>query len=388
MNIPGITQVLLKKGTTLLNPESIEIDPAISPENISPAAVIHPGCRIRGKNTLIGPNCIVGEEGPATVVNCQLEENVHLKAGFFSEATFLYGSSMGSGSHVRAETLLEEYASCAHTVGLKHTILMPFVTVGSLVNFCDCLMSGGTGKENHSEVGSSYIHFNFTPNQDKATPSLIGDVPRGVMLNQPPIFLGGQGGLVGPARIEFGTVIAAGAICRRDVTEPGKLVFGRSGDKPGAINFQQGVYGAINRILRNNFNYIGNLCGLKQWYSTVRTRLAPGEYGSKCVSFAIERIDAMILERVKRLDQLAEKLSTASSEHANFKDSWPRMKEQILALKDKQASGKNMESFLNSLQKEKTSFYIETVRKLSPESRRTGSAWLNEVTDSANSMLA
>jgi len=30
---------------------------------------------------------------------------------------------------------------------------------------------------------------------------LFGDVPRGVMLNQPPIFLGGQGGAVGPIRV-------------------------------------------------------------------------------------------------------------------------------------------------------------------------------------------
>ena len=76
---------------------------------------------------------------------------------------------LGYNSHVRAGTILEEAASVAHTVGLKQTILFPFVTLGSLINFCDCLMAGGTGPKDHSEVGSSYIHFNFTPNQDKAT---------------------------------------------------------------------------------------------------------------------------------------------------------------------------------------------------------------------------
>ncbi|NTV96894.1 MAG: TOBE domain-containing protein, partial [Thiobacillus sp.] len=59
---------------------------------------------------------------------------------------------------------------------------MPFVTPGSLVNVCDCLMAGGTDRRNHSEVGSSYVHFNYTPHQDKATASLLGDVPHGVML--------------------------------------------------------------------------------------------------------------------------------------------------------------------------------------------------------------
>ena len=36
----------------------------------------------------------------------------------------------------------------------------------------------------HTEVGSRFIHFNFTPrgqSGDKATPSLIGDVARGVL---------------------------------------------------------------------------------------------------------------------------------------------------------------------------------------------------------------
>lgn len=76
---------------------------------------------------------------------------------------------MGSGAHVRGGTILEEEANGAHTVGLKQTILMPFVTLGSLINFCDVLLAGGTSRTNHSEVGSSYIHFNFTPDGDKTT---------------------------------------------------------------------------------------------------------------------------------------------------------------------------------------------------------------------------
>ena len=107
---------------------------------------------------------------------------------------------MGPGAQVREGCLLEEEANGAHCVGLKQTILFPFVTLGSLINFCDCLMAGGTSRKDHSEVGSSYIHFNFTPDGDKTTASLFGDVPRGVMLDQPPIFLGGQGGAVGPVR--------------------------------------------------------------------------------------------------------------------------------------------------------------------------------------------
>ena len=166
----------------------------------------------------------LGAEGPVTVDDCRLGPAVELKGGSFKKSVFLEKANMGLGAQVREACLLEEEANGAHCVGLKQTILFPFVTLGSLVNLCDCLMAGGTSRKDHSEVGSSYIHFNFTPDGDKTTPSLFGDVPRGVMLDQPAIFLGGQGGAVGPLRVGFGTVVAAGSVLRRDVLADGKLV--------------------------------------------------------------------------------------------------------------------------------------------------------------------
>ena len=167
---------------------------------------------------------------------------------------------MGLAAHVREGCLLEEEASGAHCVGLKQTILFPFVTLGSLINFCDCLMAGGTGRKDHSEVGSSYIHFNFTPDGDKTTPSLIGDVPRGVMLRERPVFLGGQGGMVGPLRVGYGNVIAAGTILRNDVTEENKLVVGKS--YTGSVtNFTPNQYSGLSRLVSNNVLYLANLAG-------------------------------------------------------------------------------------------------------------------------------
>ena len=182
---------------------------------------------------------------------------------------------MASGAQVREGCLLEEEANGSHTVGLKQTILFPFVTLGSLINFCDCFLAGGTSRKDHSEVGSSYIHFNYTPNQDKATPSLLGDVPRGVMLREPPIFLGGQGGLVGPARIGFGTVIAAGTIWRGDCPEGGKLLRGE-GRPVSAEAFHPGLYGDIRRKVTNNIVYLANLLALRQWYTPCARRFPRG----------------------------------------------------------------------------------------------------------------
>ena len=233
---------LLKKGVKIPNPQCVEIGAEVDVDRISgDGVVIYSGCKIFGRSTLILQGVKLGYEGPATIENCQIGPEVNLKGGFFKQAVFLKKASAGSGSHFREGTILEEEANTAHNVGLKQTILFPFVTLGSLINFGDCCMSGGTSRQDHSEVGSSYIHFNYTPHQDKATPSLIGDVPHGVMLNQRPIFLGGQGGLVGPCRLAFGTTIAAGSICRNDVLEPGRLIF-EGNVKSGSVPFIPNIY--------------------------------------------------------------------------------------------------------------------------------------------------
>ena len=171
---------LVDKGVEIPNPLTLDIGPEVDIDRISESGVtIYPGCRIYGEKTVISSGSRLGYEGPVTIDNCQLGRDVELRAGFFSRSVFLDKAGMGLGAQVREGCILEEEAGGAHCVGLKQTILFPFVTLGSLINFCDCLMAGGTSRRNHSEVGSSYIHFNFTPDGDKTTPSLIGDVPEG-----------------------------------------------------------------------------------------------------------------------------------------------------------------------------------------------------------------
>jgi len=242
-------RLLIEKGVKIPSPLTVDIGEEVDIERISgDGVVIYAGCKIYGKKTLIMSGTKLGYEGPVTIEDCQIGPNVKLKGGFFRNSVFLEKATMGYGAQIRDACILEEEANGAHVVGLKNTILFPFVTLGSLINFCDCLMAGGTSRRNHSEVGSSYIHFNYTPDQDKATPSLIGDVPRGVMLTQSPIFLGGQGGLVGPSRLGYGTVVAAGVIYRGDCPEGGKLLIDGRVKKadslfyPGSIGILQDVH--------------------------------------------------------------------------------------------------------------------------------------------------
>ncbi len=309
---------LLQKGVKIPNPQSIEIGREVDTDRISgDGVIIYSGCKIFGQSMLILQGSILGYEGPVTIKNCQLGPQVELKGGFFRDAVFLKNVRMGSGSNVREGTILEEESSVANSVGLKQTILLPFVTLGSIVNFCDCLMSGGTSRKDHSEVGSSFIHFNYTPNQDKATPSLIGDVPRGVILNQRPIFLGGQGGLVGPCRLEFGTVTSAGSIIRKDELRPGRLIFSGTG-KDGSIPFMPGIYKNIKRIVFNNIVYIANLIALMQWYTYVRSQFISDDFTEPLFVGLKEKLRMAIDERIQRLKALSQKMPDSVIAYQNY----------------------------------------------------------------------
>jgi bifunctional UDP-N-acetylglucosamine pyrophosphorylase/glucosamine-1-phosphate N-acetyltransferase len=329
---------LLKKGVSIPSPESVEIGSEVDPDRVSgEGVVLHAGCKIYGRSTLIMRGVRLGSEAPVTVDGCRIGPEVELKGGFFQQAVFLQRSSAGSGAHVREGTILEEEASIAHTVGLKQTILFPYVTLGSLINFCDCLMAGGTDRRQHSEVGSSYIHFNYTPNQDKATASLIGDVPRGVLLNQPPIFLGGQGGLVGPCRLAYGTVIAAGTIHRKDELREHRLIIGGGGGRGGNVPYTPGLYRSDKRIVDNNIIYIANLLALRQWYRHARALFVGEEFPSALLEGLLETVEKGISERTQRLGELCSKVPESDGaadeavaavlrQKSALRDAWPALK--------------------------------------------------------------
>jgi UDP-N-acetylglucosamine/UDP-N-acetylgalactosamine diphosphorylase len=325
-----------------------------------------------------------------------------LNGGFFQDAVMLDGVSAGSGAHVRGGTILEEESSIAHTVGLKQTILFPFVTLGSLINFCDCFMAGGTDRQYHSEVGSSFIHFNFTPNQDKATASLIGDVPRGVMLKQAPIFLGGQGGLVGPCRLEYGTVIAAGTIGRKDELRPGRLIFG-GGNRSGNVPFAAGHYHGFKRILTNNIIYLANLAALGQWYDQVRRLFVSNDFPQTLLEGLQDKLQMAVDERIVRLSELVRKLleqetegvenSSGSSSrllqkgHANW---LPGLESFLRENRNRAGDHALRERFMEIICKEcdqNGKHYLRVIKELTPEASEMGTRWLqgivNEVTDGA-----
>ena len=382
---------LLARGVKIAAPASVEVGAEVDPARIAPGVVIHAGCRVFGAETSIGPGCVLGREAPATVDDCQLGEKVELKGGSFCGAVFLDGAAMGSGAQVRPGTILEEGAEMAHTVGLKQTIFFPFVVGGNLINFCDALMAGGTSRKAHSEIGSSFIHFNYTPHGDKATASLLGDVPRGVMLDQAPIFLGGQGGIAGPVRVEYGTVLAAGHVLRKDVEKPGQLVV-PAAPHAGTVPYEAG-YRSVARTLRNGVAYVGNLAALETWYAQVRRPLLEKTpHGQACLAGALKQLAGARAERLKRLDEVVAKLAAENraaldaalrAEHERVCAAWPAARARLAAAGDVECAEKA--AFLAAWAAAKEDAYVARVQGLPAAAKAAGTAWLQKIVESAGS---
>jgi hypothetical protein len=390
---------LIDKGVRIVCPESIHIGKEVDVDNISADGVeLFAGSKIYGKTTVISNKAKIGQEAPATVKNCQIGSRVELKGGYFEGAVFLAKAKAGLGAHVREASIFEEQANIAHTVGTKHTILFPFVTLGSLINFCDCLMAGGTSRKNHSEVGSSYVHFNYTPNQDKATASLIGDVPHGVLLNQAPIFLGGQGGMVGPCRLAFGTIAAAGTIVRKDELRPGHLLFGGL-PKEGSRPYQPGSFGNSRRAVVNNIVYIANLMALSQWYRHVRRLFVSKDFSDLMLAGLKEKLNWAISERIRRLEGFCHQINedpagseksaqatmlSAAKQRQELIANWSQLKDLFEQFNTENGDEARRDAFLETVQRgisRNGPDYISVIQQLSPIEGELASAWLQGIVD-------
>jgi UDP-N-acetylglucosamine/UDP-N-acetylgalactosamine diphosphorylase len=254
-------------------------------------------------------------------------------------------------------------------------------------------MAGGTSRSNHSEVGSSYIHFNFTPDADKTTPSLLGDVPRGVMLNQPPIFLGGQGGIIGPVRLGYGNVVAAGSILRHDYPQDNQLIFEKA--PAGSVKkYVSAAYPNLKRILENNILYLANLKALEDWYKHIRKSfLESQEFGLLLYAGLMEQLSSAQKERLKRLKAMANKTiaSSTKGQKKTCTQGREQFNEQIKYIEEifsgKVSNGmektdKFRDVFLKDFEKvvkETQINYIEAIQKLPAEISAKGVTWLNEI---------
>jgi acetyltransferase-like isoleucine patch superfamily enzyme len=293
---------LQHRGVDVWGAHKVYIGADVDLDEIEPGVVLY-DATITGKSTRIGAGSRIGISGPARVDNCQIGRDVELGAGTFEGSTLLDGAKVRGFAELRPGTLLEEESEAAHSTAFKNTILTAGAVAGSLINFCDAFLTGGTSRSDHSEIGSGAVHFNFDPRGDKWG-SLFGDV-RGVLLRSAPIFIGGQCGLVAPLHVDFGAVTAAGSIIRRDVG-PDCVKFETA--QTGVVRgFDRDVYPSLLRKFLSTAELIGTLWAFDAWYEKVRLvhaddRLKP------LYDAARRQATDHVQERVKRLGKIISKL--------------------------------------------------------------------------------
>lgn len=373
---------LQQHGIKMIDPHAVYIARDVDLSRISTEGVtLYPNTRISGSETLICSGSTVGSLGPVVLQDVALGEGAEVQRGSAERATLLAGAHLGPDAHVRIGTVLEECASTAHAVGLKQTVINAYASVGSNVNLCDCYLGGGRDEADHSEVGSGFVHFNFTPfgaTGDKATASIFGAVPRSVLLNADRVFLGGVGGVVGPVELGYGVVLAAGGVYRKSYGD-GQLVLGEA-SRARALAMRPGYVPGIHRRLQATRHYIGQLKALTSWYAAVRLSRASDEWEERLLRHALTRLDEGVTERLKQGDRLiaGARQVEAESLDATAIRAWVQWCESL-------------PNFTPSLPPDEvvtaaTGSHVEWVRSLSQEAAVAAVGWLEGVVQQTMSM--
>ncbi len=226
---------LMAKGVKILAPESVVVGEEVNLENLEGGAVIGPGTRIEGAETMIGTGTEI--QGAAVIRNCMIGRKCSLAAGEYADSVLLDGCSTVGWARVRGHSAWEEGSNSSHNCDTKTTVLGYKVTLGSLINFCNVLMLGGSNPnmEVGAEVGSGTINFNFLPIGPTVgaliKPStVVGSLesPFLVCRGAPSryVFIGGHCSIIAPTVIGLGTIVAAKSRVNPGIYEDDKLIGG------------------------------------------------------------------------------------------------------------------------------------------------------------------
>ncbi len=370
---------LTDRGVDVWGYNRVYVGEDVDVDNIEPGAVLYEGI-ITGANTRIGAGSKIGVSGPARIHNCQIGRNCELGAGTYDGSTLLDGAKVRGFAELRPGTLLEEEAEAAHCCAFKNTILTAGAVAGSMINFCDAFLTGGTSRSDHSEIGSGAVHFNFDPRGDKWG-SLFGDVT-GVLMRSAPVFVGGQCGVVAPLHVDFGAVTAAGSIVRRDVG-PDCIKF-ESASTNILQGFDREAYMSLRRKLISTARLIGTLRAFAVWYDEVRiayaeARLLPLYEAAKAQALA--HAD----ERVKRVGKIIDKLprsiektgeSPLRDEHQLLVAKRDEILELFSSAPDKTAApGRFLDAYSAALTEDESA-HIGALRGLPDDAVEEARAWL------------
>jgi UDP-N-acetylglucosamine/UDP-N-acetylgalactosamine diphosphorylase len=213
------------------------------------------------------------------------------------------------------------------------------------------------------------------------------------MLAEEPIFLGGLAGVVGPARLGFGSVLAAGGVYRADYDE-GLLVLGER-RRDGSTAFRPRSLGSIRAKVSKNVLYVAELTALWAWYRHVRPRLAGSDpLAHAVVAAGLGMVEANIEERVKQLDRFRELVRESmpdpaggggdaplAGEWRQFAERWDDVRPILQDFRQIEGRAELRDEFCGRLVGTPPGAYTAGIQGLTPADRRLGSAWLRSIAD-------
>ena len=341
------------------------------------------------KDTVVGPESILGSGVAEQAVLLGKESKVN-------------NFSTGYGFRIRKGSLYEEDASSAQHTDTKMTVLFPWTTLGSNINFCDVLLAGGTGPESgfFSEVGSGTIHFNFSIRGDKATASLFGDVSSGVFLDQQRLFIGGNNSLLGPIQAEFGSMTAADVRIKGELSAG--LNFGHSLPK-GKIDYDPRIFLGAMGIVKKQVNVLAELTALFHWYEQIRISYIAQTTKQKFIYESGLRIVKLNhQERLSHLQSFMDALDNSHSlslksesvnkkeiaEQKHLLERWPDIQKQLAVPDNFKLTVPN--SLKNDIAKQQAQgkvTYTKLIQNLSHEGNQSGKKWLKSITENVRNIF-
>jgi len=231
---------LIARGVAIAAPDSVVIGEEVALDNIEAGVVIGPATTIAGADTMIGAGTSI--QGSALIKDSQIGRTCGLAAGECADSVLLDGCSTVGWARVRGNSAWEEGSNSAHNVDTKMSVLGYKTTLGSLINFCNVLMLGGTSPrlEVGSEIGSGTINFNFLPFGATVgaliKPStVIGSIDSPLLAcDGAPIryvFIGGHTSIITPVVIGLGSVVAAKSRVNPGIYGEDKLIGGGNIEK-------------------------------------------------------------------------------------------------------------------------------------------------------------
>jgi bifunctional UDP-N-acetylglucosamine pyrophosphorylase/glucosamine-1-phosphate N-acetyltransferase len=189
-----INENLMRAGVTFIDPAQTYVEPQVA---IGPDTVVYPGTFLGGA-TRIGSGCVI--EAGVSIHDCQLADNVHVKAG-----------SVLEGSEVGAETSIGPMAHLR-----PGTVLAGHNKIGNFVETKKAHIGSGSKASHLTYIGDAELGANVNIGCGTITCNYDG-VNKHKTIIEDDVFVGSDTQFVAPVRIGRNSLIGAGSTITKDV---------------------------------------------------------------------------------------------------------------------------------------------------------------------------